>query len=181
MTDDLIPRARAFAVAAHAGQTRKGGSDVPYVTHCETVAAHVARWGGAGEIVAAAWLHDTVEDCDGITADLIEREFGARVRGLVDEVTDDKSLPKDERKRLQIEHAPHASEDATLLKIADKLANVADLAAMPADGWPVSRRVAYLDWAAAVVAALPDAHPGARAAFETGLARARAEIGGTAT
>lgn len=74
----------------------------------------------------AALLHDTVEDTATTLAELEER-FGAAVRRVVEEVTDDKRLPKAERKRLQIERAPTCSRRAKLVKLADKLHNLRDL------------------------------------------------------
>ncbi|NDE55134.1 MAG: phosphohydrolase, partial [Actinobacteria bacterium] len=74
---------------------------------------------------------------------------------MVLEVTDDKSLEKNERKRLQIEHASHKSPGAALIKLADKISNVRDVGVSPPSHWDIQRRVDYLDWASAVVGALP--------------------------
>lgn len=86
--------------------------------------------------------------------DTIAGLFGERVAGLVMEATDDKSLPKPERKRLQVEHAPNKSRDAKLLKLADKTSNLRAVAKSPPAHWPVERRRAYVAWAAAVAAGL---------------------------
>ncbi len=96
-------------------------------------------------------LHDTVEDTE-TSLDELTRLFGARVAGLVAEVTDDKSLPKQTRKRLQVEHAPHASSGAKFIKLADKTSNLRALASSPPAGWSLERRAEYLAWAGAVVA-----------------------------
>jgi guanosine-3',5'-bis(diphosphate) 3'-pyrophosphohydrolase len=101
--------------------------------------------------LAAALLHDTVEDTDATLGD-IEREFGAEVRAIVAELTDDKSLPSEERKRLQIVNAPNASRRAKVVKLADKSVNVADITRDPPPHWPVERRRRYVEWAILVVA-----------------------------
>uniref|UniRef100_A0A3B4WDF4 Guanosine-3',5'-bis(diphosphate) 3'-pyrophosphohydrolase MESH1 n=1 Tax=Seriola lalandi dorsalis TaxID=1841481 RepID=A0A3B4WDF4_SERLL len=82
----------------------------------------------------AALLHDTVEDTDTTPAEL-EAKFGPTVARIVEEVTDEKSLPKQERKRLQVEHAPHCSRQAKLVKLADKLYNLRDLNRCTPVGW----------------------------------------------
>ena len=101
-------------------------------------------------VLVAALLHDTVEDTQTTVAELAGR-FGPRISGIVAEVTDDKSLPKAERKRLQIEHAEHLSRRARLVKLADKICNVRDVAANAPHDWPLARRREYFDWAKAVV------------------------------
>jgi (p)ppGpp synthase/HD superfamily hydrolase len=103
-------------------------------------------------------LHDAIEDQD-ITAETIASEFGQRVADIVMEVTDDKSLPKAERKRLQIEMASHKSREAKLVKLADKISNVRAVASSPAVGWPVQRRIEYVDWAKKVVSGLRGTSP----------------------
>jgi guanosine-3',5'-bis(diphosphate) 3'-pyrophosphohydrolase len=126
----LLLRALAFAADRHRGQRRKDVDASPYINHPIAVAQALAEIGGVVDAatLVAALLHDTVEDTD-TTLDEIEAWFGAEVRGLVAEVTDDKSLPKQRRKELQVEHAPHRSPKARLVKIADKLANLRDVAA----------------------------------------------------
>jgi guanosine-3',5'-bis(diphosphate) 3'-pyrophosphohydrolase len=129
-----------------------GAEASPYVNHVIRVALLLARIGGVRdvELLQAAILHDTIEDTR-TTPDELEQRFGARVRALVEEVTDDKRLPRADRKRLQIEHAPTLSAGARQIKVADKIANVQDVAHAPPRDWSVERRVAYLDWAEAVV------------------------------
>lgn len=104
-------------------------------------------------VIQAALLHDTVEDTD-TTLDEIKEHFGDEVARIVDEVTDDKSLPKMERKRLQIEHAPHASHKAKLVKLADKLYNLRDLQRATPTGWSNERIQEYFVFAYNVVAGL---------------------------
>ncbi|MEQ2189330.1 Guanosine-3',5'-bis(diphosphate) 3'-pyrophosphohydrolase MESH1 [Goodea atripinnis] len=101
----------------------------------------------------AALLHDTVEDTD-TTSEELEAKFGPIVAHIVQEVTDDKRLPKQERKRLQVEHAPHCSQQAKLVKLADKLYNLRDLNACVPVGWSAERVQEYFVWAAEVVKGL---------------------------
>jgi (p)ppGpp synthase/HD superfamily hydrolase len=150
---EALARAYNFAAAKHAGQSRKGKAGEPYINHLAEVAQLVAQAtaGGDVDLVIAAVLHDTVEDT-GTTFDEIAAAFGPRVASLVGEVTDDESLEKSERKRLQIEHAGHASTGAKIIKIADKTSNLRALASSPPVGWAVRRKAEYLDWAVQVVA-----------------------------
>ncbi len=129
-------------------------------------------------LVIAALLHDAIEDCE-TPASEIAAQFGADVAALVQEVTDDKTLPKTERKRLQIAHAAQASPRGKILKLADKVSNLRALAASPPKGWSVERRLDYVDWARNVVAGLRGADAGLEAEFDTaaqaaGLAAAQA-------
>ena len=167
-----IEEARQFAEAAHAGQTRKGASIEPYIGHVAEVAASVAAFGGSEAQVIAAWLHDTVEDC-GVSLDEINERFGAGVAALVGEVTDDKSLPKAERKQLQVDHAPKKSDGAALIKICDKLSNIRAVGNAPPVHWPLARQLAYLDWAEAVVGRLPAGADPVREVFADALASSR--------
>ena len=104
-------------------------------------------------VIQAAILHDTVEDTD-TTFTEIENEFGKKVRDIVVEVTDDKSLPKADRKRLQIEHAAGSSDEAKLVKLADKLYNLRDLDSGAPLGWTTSRVNEYFDWSFKVIEGL---------------------------
>lgn len=171
--DNLVDRARAFAIAAHDGQTRKGEAAEPYITHVEEVATLVAGFGADEATRAAAWLHDTVEDCADVSAQTIEDAFGAKVAALVLEMSDDKDLPKAERKRLQVEHAPHKSQGAALIKVADKISNLRSVALFPPIDWDDARRLDYVDWACSVVGGLPPLPQAARAAFDEAVALAR--------
>jgi guanosine-3',5'-bis(diphosphate) 3'-pyrophosphohydrolase len=109
-------------------------------------------------VLIAALLHDTVEDTETTFAEL-EKAFGPVVAGIVREVTDDKSLPKDERKRLQVEHAGHASREAKLVKLADKICNLRDIVTSPPADWSLERKRDYLDWAKQVVDQMRGVHP----------------------
>lgn len=160
---DIVSRAEVFARAAHAGQNRKGAAQEPYVVHLEEVADFVRRHGGDEIAVAAAWLHDTVEDCDGIEPLHLVVEFGAEVAAVVGELTDDKSLPKEDRKRLQVLHAPSKSPRAALVKLGDKTSNVISIGRSRPVDWDTRRCLIYVAWAEEVAAALPGAVAEARA------------------
>ena len=149
---DLV-RAFDFAARKHVGQRRKGAGGEPYINHPAEVARLVAEATGGNDVVVVlgALLHDTIEDTDA-TREELEREFGPEVAALVAEVTDDKSLPKAERKALQVAHAPHKSARAKIIKIADKTSNLLALATSPPVDWDHARRTQYFEWAARVVA-----------------------------
>jgi len=148
----LVTIAADFAARAHVGARRKGAAGEPYVNHLAEVAAllAVASGGEDAVLVAAGWLHDTLEDTATTYAQL-EDHFGPEVANVVAEVTDDKSLPDAERKRRQVETVTGKSARAQLLKIADKTSNLRALAASPPVGWDRDRLIAYIDWAEAVV------------------------------
>ncbi len=141
-----------YAAEMHRDQRRKGAEASPYINHPIQVARVLADVGLVSDLptLMAAILHDTIEDTTTSKQDLIDR-FGAEVAGLVEEVTDDKSLPKAERKKEQVAHAPRLSDRAKMIKIADKICNVTDIAEKPPADWDVDRRRRYFDWANAVV------------------------------
>lgn len=142
-----------FAADRHRDQRRKGTDGAPYVNHLIEVAEILARVGGVEDpvVLQAAVLHDTLEDTP-TTAEELEARFGPEVRRVVEEVSDDRRLPQAERKRLQVVHAPHLSERARLVKIADKISNVRAVIESPPAGWSPRRQREYLDWTAAVIA-----------------------------
>ncbi len=167
---EIVLRAAAFAAHKHRDQRRKDAEASPYINHPLGLATILASHGVLDPVtLCAALLHDTIEDT-ATTGDELAREFGADVRSVVDEVTDDTSLPKADRKRLQIEHAAHISERAKLVKLADKISNVGDVAAHPPDRWDLARRQAYFDWAKAVVDELRGVHPALEATFDAAYA-----------
>jgi hypothetical protein len=151
----LISSAERFARVRHEGQFRKGKAQEPYTIHLEEVAALVERWSGSERAIAAAWLHDTVEDCPPTSVAELEALFGKEIAGIVAELTDDKSLPKAERKKQQILNAPKKSNEASLVKLADKTSNIRAIANSPPDGWSLERRLEYIGWANTVVGHLP--------------------------
>ena len=156
MKEALVIKAAQFAALKHEGQIRKGRDECPYIDHLESVARIIAEVGGNDdpEILAAAWLHDTLEDTE-TTPEELEENFGQRVRRLVEEVSDDKSLPKAERKQHQIQHAPQLSSDAVLIKLGDKISNIIDVTHKPPTDWSMERRKWYLDWAEKVIEKCP--------------------------
>ncbi|WP_341313478.1 HD domain-containing protein [Paraburkholderia sp. IMGN_8] len=153
-------KAIAFAADKHRNQRRKDGEASPYINHPIAVANVLANEGNVDDesVLVAAVLHDTIEDTETSLRELAEL-FGEDVADIVAEVTDDKSLPKEERKRLQVEHAPHVSARAKLVKLADKICNLRDIAANPPADWAVERKREYFEWASAVVEGLRGVHP----------------------
>jgi len=152
-------RAAHFASHKHRDHRRKNG-DVPYINHPLGVADILATEGRVrdAEILAAAVLHDTIEDTD-TTYDELFAGFGERVAGVVAELTDDKSLPKHERKRQQVAHAGRLSTAARLVKLGDLLHNLRDLDTAPPPTWGVTRIQGYVCWAFHVVEAVGEANP----------------------
>ncbi len=145
-------RAAAFSAARHRTPRRKGAEAFPYINHPLEVAELLASVAGITDIdtLVAAVLHDTVEDT-GTSGEEIETLFGRKVRAIVEEVTDDKRLPKDQRKKLQAERAPGLSNPAKLIRIADKISNIQELIQSPPQHWSAQRRREYLEWARRVV------------------------------
>ena len=144
-----------FSAEKHRNQRRKDSEHSPYINHPIEVAQLMWEVGGVRDVdvLLAAVLHDTIEDTD-TRPEEISGRFGVNVLSLVTEVTDDKSLPKDERKRLQIVNAPHKTYGAKLIKLADKACNVRNLVTMPPKDWSLERRQEYLLWGEKVVAGL---------------------------
>ena len=172
----LLLDALAFAADKHRRQRRKDRHASPYINHPIALAKVLAGEGGVAdaEILAAALLHDTIEDTQTTYRELA-RKFGRRVAGMVREVTDDKTRRKHTRKRLQIEHAAQLSRGAKLVKLADKICNLRDLCSRPPVGWNKRRRREYFDWAKQVIDRLRGA-PGIEmrrleAAFDAAYAR----------
>ena len=156
MTHTLILKATHFAAQKHRDQRRKDKHNSPYIIHPISVALAIAQIGDVDdpEILAAALLHDTIEDTD-TTSEELEEQFGEQVCKYVLEVSDDKNLPKSERKKRQIEHAKTLSKGAALIKLGDKISNVTDVINKPPSDWDINRRKAYLDWAEAVIKNCP--------------------------
>jgi guanosine-3',5'-bis(diphosphate) 3'-pyrophosphohydrolase len=155
----VLMRAISFAADRHRFQTRKDNDGTPYINHPIKVALTLMNKGNEfdADLLIAAVLHDTIEDTE-TTANEIEAMFGTNVMKIVLEVTDDKSLPKDERKRLQIVHASGKSIAAQKLKLADKICNVYDIIHSPPGNWTVERKLAYLSWAEQVLEGLSGAN-----------------------
>jgi guanosine-3',5'-bis(diphosphate) 3'-pyrophosphohydrolase len=150
----------SFAADKHRNQRRKDADASPYINHPIALADVLANEAGIEDerVLVAAILHDTIEDTEATEQELV-RNFGQEVADIVLEVTDDKSLPKAERKRLQIEHAPTLSRRAKLVKISDKITNLRDVASSPPATWALERKREYFDWAKAVVDGVRGVHP----------------------
>lgn len=144
-----------FSADKHRNQRRKDNAKSPYINHPIEVVQLLWDVGSVRDVdvLLAAILHDTIEDTH-TRPEEIRDAFGPDVLSLVLEVTDDKSLPKAERKRLQIESALHKSVGAKLVKLADKCCNVRDLLTLPPENWSLERRREYLLWTEQVVAGL---------------------------
>ena len=160
-----ILSAAHYAAEKHADHRRKGGE--PYLNHLVEVAYLVstALSEPDANVVAAAFLHDTIEDTGVTAAELTER-FGKDVTGLVLEVTDDKSLAPEVRKRLQIEHAPKLSVRAQVIKLADKISNLRSILSSPPPDWDYERKKQYFGWGKRVVDGLTAPNPILKAEFE---------------
>ena len=167
----LVLHAALFAAHKHRDQRRKDEAASPYINHPLSLASVLAVEGGITDVatLCAALLHDTIEDTD-TTGDEIEREFGPKVRRLVEQVTDDKSLPKAQRKLAQIEHAAHIDQEAKRVKLADKICNLRDVALAPPVGWSVERRRKYFDWARSVIDRVRGIDPRLEAIFDQAYA-----------
>ncbi|WP_321876760.1 HD domain-containing protein [Paraburkholderia bannensis] len=164
---NLLIRAAAFAAEKHRNQRRKDAHASPYINHPIALANVLSNEGDVNDqvVLIAALLHDTLEDTE-TTAAEIETQFGLEVAQIVQEVTDDKRLPKAERKRLQIEHAAHISPQAKLVKLADKIANLRDIANSPPADWSLERKREYFAWSKAVVDQLRGVHSKLEAIFD---------------
>ncbi|MFP6607082.1 MAG: HD domain-containing protein [Myxococcota bacterium] len=167
-------RTLRFAADKHKNQRRKDAGASPYINHPIAVAELLVRQGGVSDLATlqAALLHDTVEDTETSLEELIDA-FGSGVSQLVAEVSDDKELEKSQRKQLQIEHAPHLSEGAKLVKLSDKICNVEDVTREPPEGWSLERRREYLDWTEKVVAGLRGTNAALESLYDKRLTRGR--------
>ncbi|KAK7095949.1 hypothetical protein V1264_005302 [Littorina saxatilis] len=150
-----VIRCADFAAIKHKDQRRKDPEKTPYINHPIGVAHILTHEGGITDlqVIQAALLHDTVEDTETTYEELVD-VFGKEVADLVMEVTDDKNLSKQERKQFQIEHAPHTSHKAKLVKLADKLYNLRDLSRTTPENWTAERVQEYFVWSSKCVAGL---------------------------
>jgi guanosine-3',5'-bis(diphosphate) 3'-pyrophosphohydrolase len=173
----LLLEAIAFAAEKHRHQRRKDAESSPYINHPIALASLLKREGVDDvAVLCAALLHDTIEDTN-TTADELRVLFGEVVTSVVLEVTDDKSLDKAERKRLQVLHAHALSDRAKLVKLADKICNVYDMVAAPPASWTLDRKREYLQWAKEVVDGLRGAHPDLEAIFDDVYAKGARALG----
>jgi (p)ppGpp synthase/HD superfamily hydrolase len=167
-----ILAAAKFAAEKHAAQKRKGAAAEPYVNHLIEVAQLIASSSEQldANLVMAGFLHDTIEDT-GTTAEELEQAFGSDIAALVLELTDDKSLPKEVRKELQVQEAPHKSVRAQVIKLADKISNLRSLLTSPPANWSTERKREYFDWGRRVVDALSAPNPILKAEFDRSYAK----------
>ena len=171
-------RAATFAAEKHRHQRRKDAEASPHINHPLAVASVLAVEASVRDeaLLVAALLHDTVEDTKTTFSEL-EAAFGSTVRCLVEEVTDDKSLPKEVRKSLQVAHAPSASPSAKQLKIADKICNIRDITESPPSDWSEERKAEYLAWTERVVAGCRGVNPSLDRVYDAALLAARRKLG----
>lgn len=169
---NLTIKALEFAARKHRDQRRKDHNSSPYINHPIALAHILVNEAGVDDevVIAAAILHDTIEDTD-TTGEEIEKHFGAHIRSIVEEVTDDMTLPKLERRALQIQHASGLSKEAALVKLADKIANLRDLQHSPPLRWTPDRKQEYRDWAQRVIENIIDPHPQLLALFSEVIAQ----------
>ena len=163
----ILLKALAFAAHKHKDQRRRDVDASPYINHPISLADILCNEGHITDIdtICGALLHDTVEDTE-TTAEELENEFGKTISDIVMDVTDDPTLSKAERKQAQIDHAAHISDQAKLVKLADKISNLRDvLVNAPAD-WTLQRRQEYFDWAGRVIDEVRGTHPGLEALFD---------------
>ena len=173
----LLQAAR-LAADKHRDQHRKGASAPPYINHPIEFADFLVCVGGVTDLVTlvAALLHDTIEDTK-TKPEEVETRFGAEIRALVVEVTDNKSLPQTERKQAQVDHAPYLSRRAKELKIADKIANVLEITNDPPADWSLERKREYFEWAERVVEGCRGVNQGLEDRFDEVLKDARLSVG----
>lgn len=171
----LIVRALTFAAEKHRDQRRKDAGASPYINHPIALANVLVNEGGIDDpvVICAALLHDTVEDTE-TSFEELEDHFGKVIADVVREVTDDKALPKAERKQMQVRHAATASHAARLVKLADKICNLRDMMTSPPAGWDLARRIEYFEWAKRVVDQVAGTHPGLERSFHVAYGKVQA-------
>lgn len=167
-----IFKALEFAAHKHRDQRRKDASASPYINHPIALASVLVNEAGIEDaaVICGALLHDTVEDTE-TTPEELEHIFGAEICAIVMDVTDDKDLQKDVRKQRQIEHAAHASHSAKLVKLADKVCNLRDVANAPPADWSLERKQEYFDWGKAVVDRIRGTNPAIERLFDAAYAK----------
>ena len=164
---NLVVKAANFAAFKHRNQRRKDADASPYINHPLALANVLSNEAGITDsvVICAALLHDTIEDTE-TTLEELQAGFGKVIASVVLAVTDDKALPKAERKRLQIVHAKTASRRARLVKLADKICNLRDIASNPPEKWKLRRKRKYFDWAKEVIDGLRGTHRKLEALFD---------------
>jgi len=169
-----LTQAISFAAKKHKTQKRKGADGEPYINHPLEVLNLLTNIGDVEDfdILIAAVLHDTIEDTQ-TTKEEITELFSENVCEMVLELTDDKSLPKAERKQLQIEHAPHLSAGAKQIKLCDKISNIRDVTENPPQGWSKERQIEYVEWGEKVISGLRGANENLESCFDELVGRAK--------
>lgn len=169
---NLVLKALSFAAHKHRHQRRKGVKAIPYINHPIALADLLVRTAKIDdpEVIATALLHDTVEDtCT--TLKELKTEFGPVISKLVAELTDDKNLPSEVRKRRQVEHAPTLSPRARMVKLADKTCNLRDVVQDPPAKWSLKRKQEYFDWAKEVIDNISEPNVQLKRAFDAAFAK----------
>ena len=173
----LVSEAAELAAHRHNGMARKGRGSEPYINHLAEVANLLAAAtdGADAELVAAGWLHDSIEDT-ATTRNELAQKFSERVASLVVECTDDMSLHKSERRRLQVLNAPHKSSGAKLIKIADKISNICARILPNPNAEERDDLVDYTNWAERVVAGCRGGNAWLDKTFDDAVAKARGTL-----
>ena len=151
----MLDEAKRYALRHHAAHVRPNAAREPIATHLAEVSGYVAEAGRPDHVVAAAWLHDVVEDTE-VTLDDLRATFGNRVADIVDGLTDPEgfaAMPLAERKRRQAKRVAHLSDDVKVVKLADQVSNMRSVIEDPPVDWDAGDCLAYLSGAAAVAAA----------------------------
>jgi guanosine-3',5'-bis(diphosphate) 3'-pyrophosphohydrolase len=173
----MVSEAAEFAARRHNGMARKGRGNEPYINHLAEVAnlLAAATEGTDAELIAAGWLHDTLEDTE-TTREELALKFSDHVAALVAECTDDMSLPKSERRRRQVADAPHKSAGAKLIKIADKISNIGARVHPNLSREERDDLIDYADWAEQVVNGCRGGNAWLDAKFDQTIAMARSTL-----
>ena len=174
----LVVRAAEFAARAHTRHRRKDVDETPYVNHLAHVARLLAAAGCDAHLVAAGYLHDTIEDVK-VSYETLVVEFGEDIADLVRAVTDDKTQRWQKRKQAQIDHAPEATPRVAALKLADKISNLYSLRDTPPHGWDAAEIAKYVEWAHRVVSRLPVPNAALLADYDAIRAELLGKIGGS--
>ena len=162
----MIIKALQFAAEKHKGQLRKGNLKTPYINHPIKVAFVLQTIGGVTDenVLAAALLHDVIEDTDATHKDLANL-FNTKIADIVIEISDEKGLDREVRKRLQIQDAVNLSYEAKIIRIADKLYNIQDVCGIDAPNWNYDRKYEYIQWAEKVVNQIKGTHEALETSF----------------
>ncbi|MFT4629632.1 MAG: guanosine-3',5'-bis(diphosphate) 3'-pyrophosphohydrolase [Arenicella sp.] len=163
----LFIKALVFAAHKHKDQRRKDVDASPYINHPIALIDVLVNEGGVTDMatICAALLHDTVEDTEA-TAEELATQFGDEIASIVMEVSDDKTLSKEDRKQAQVKHSAHLSTKAKAVKLADKTSNLRDMIKSPPEGWSLERRQKYFDWSKEVVDGFRGDWPKLEAVFD---------------